>query len=78
MTQNFKNFDLDNDGFLTFDEFKNAILSQAKELNEEEIKQIFELVDKDKNDKIDYKGNIILFFSFKENLSNFVIFFRIY
>lgn len=51
----FVSFDKDNDGQISFDEFKQGLLSIKSEgIKSDEIIEIFNSLDSDKNGKIDY------------------------
>ena len=51
----FKAFDVDNDGQISYNEFKEGLKKiKNNEINEKEINECFSSIDTDKNGKIDY------------------------
>ena len=53
----FKKFDKDGNGYLDPTEFKNAMTSYGEALTDEEFDYMMQLVDLNKDGKIDYNGN---------------------
>lgn len=52
----FKVFDLDNDGFITRDELRQAMSTIGETATEEQLSEFIELADMDKDGKINYEG----------------------
>ena len=52
--QTFKVFDKNNDGFITADELRQVIVSFGHNLSDEELDEMIEGVDKNKDGKINY------------------------
>lgn len=50
----FKIFDSDEDGIITMKEMKNILLKYAGEFKEEEVEELFKMIDTDANGKISY------------------------
>lgn len=50
----FKIFDIDNNGCITYDEFKNILTKYGDKFDEQDVKDIFRLTDYDKNGKVSY------------------------
>ena len=50
----FKIFDMDNDGKITFKDFRNILNHFGENINDEEIDKIFKFIDADNNGLIDF------------------------
>ena len=49
-------FDKDGDGYITYDELRTVMMNIGEKISEEEIKDMIEEADTDKNGKVDFKG----------------------
>lgn len=49
-------FDMDNDGYITKDELRIAMEMIGEDVSEEQLTQIMEVADTDKDGKINYEG----------------------
>lgn len=52
----FKVFDLDQDGFITRDELRNAMQTIGENVSEEQLGEFMELADTNRDGKISYEG----------------------
>ena len=50
-------FDKDNKGYLTHDELRFAMINRGNPMTEEEVQEMIDEADADKDGKVDYKGN---------------------
>lgn len=55
----FKVFDLDNDGYITRDELRQAMETIGETVTEDQLTEFIELADMDKDGKINYEGEYI-------------------
>jgi Ca2+-binding EF-hand superfamily protein len=69
----FQVLDLDQDGFITREELAHALSKTGDQFTDDEISDIIERADKNKDGKIDYNGNVsrlsqTIHFPYKENI----------
>lgn len=57
----FKKFDTDKSGYITYDELKQILSKVNNNVNEERIKNSLATVDKNKDGKLNFKGNDLKF-----------------
>ncbi len=56
LRESFKMFDLNGDGYVSFDELRTAMLTLGEPMTDEEVKELFKLCDLNKDGRIDYEG----------------------
>lgn len=56
LRESFKLFDLNGDGYVTFDELRTAMTTIGEPMTDVEVNELFQLCDLNKDGKIDYEG----------------------